>query len=186
MFRRKPLTKTGLPTNNALGRKGQGLPGWANSADFRDFEDGADGRLQAVQYGATAATDDPFASQIANGVYRQPIQAGEALAPRDDGAAARLQPVVVLRPFKGQIVREAEAAGFTGEESEYLFNQADKAADGYVFRPKARNAQVTPAEDREYRREIEKAVPDAKLRERVLKFYDDQFRNGRLRRVDKE
>jgi len=175
MFRPRPLLKNGLPTN-ALGRNGQGLPGWASSSDFRDFEDGADGRLRAVQYGggAATATDDPFASQIADGVRATPKAGFEQVG-------------MIARAAKPQIIQEAKKAGFTDQEAQALFEAADKIPDLFWMRQGRGNTNVTPANDKDYRDQAERVISNPDLRKKALEFYERQFApGGRLRRIDKE
>ncbi len=175
MFRPRPLLKTGLPANNALGRNGGGLPGWASSSDFQDFEDGADGRLQAVQYGggSSAATEEPFASQIADGVRdRQP----------------GIEPTgAIVTAAKPVIMQELQRGGFNDQDAQSLYESANKIPDTFwVWPPGRMDTKVTPGDDKAYRGQADRVISNEALRKRAVEFYERQFGNGgRLRRVDR-
>lgn len=147
------------------------LPDWATSSDFLAFEKGAEQPAQPATYraGDTSTVDQALASQYADGVATA-------------GGKAGVEKVGVLQPFKPQIIERAKGEGFTDQEAQYLYGQADKAAVGFLFRNGKPDATVTPGENHAYRSEIERAVRDPALRKRVLDAYEKQFQNGTLKR----
>lgn len=169
IFHRRPPSGVRLPLPDRWFRRDQGLPDWASSSDFRDFEDGADNGVQLLGNEGPKSVEGVLAAQTADGIR--------------DAQAGVEQAGWLVQKFKPQILDQAKRSGLKEQDAQYAYERLDEMPTSFFWKHRELlDPNVTPNDDRTYRELLGQMVPDPEMRQRFLEAYEKRFKDGTLRR----